>query len=81
MIITQNVRGLEFYCQAPLRVKSDSGAKMAMLLNAMNMLCKFEMLRSVILDDRPRFNILRAGGTPVIRIKSNIAAIELRELK
>lgn len=80
MIITQNVRGLEFYCRAPLRVKSDSGAKMAMLLNAMNMLCKFEMLRSVILDDRPRFNILRAAGTPVIRIKSNVAAIELREL-
>lgn len=53
---------------------------MAMLLNAMNMLCKFEMLRSVILDDRPRFNILRAAGTPVIRIKSNVAAIELREL-
>ena len=75
MIITQNVRGLEFYCQAPLRVKSDSGAKMAM-----NMLCKFEMLRSVILDDRPRFNILRAAGTPVIRIKSNVAAIERREL-
>ena len=80
MIITQNVRGLEFYCQAPLCVKSDSGAKMVMLLNAMNMLCKFEMLRSVILDDRPRFNILRAAGTPVIKIKSNVAAIELREL-
>lgn len=80
MIITQNVRGLEFYCKAPLRVKSDFGAKMAMLLNAMNMLCKFEMLRSVILGDRPRFNILRAAGTPVIRINSNVAAIELREL-
>ena len=77
MIIMQNVKAFEFCSQAPLRVKSDSSAKMAMLLNAMDMLCKFEILRSVFPDNRPRFNILHAAETPVIEMKSNVAANEL----
>ena len=46
---------------------------MAMLLNAM------EMSRSMIPDDEPRFKILRTAETPVIKIKSNVAANELRD--
>lgn len=63
-----------------LCVKFDFGVKMVMLLNVMNMLCKFEMLCLVILDDRFRFNILCVVGILVIRIKFNVIVIEFREL-